>query len=167
LEPFREYLEKRWAEGCHNAARLWRALREQGYTGQSSRVKGFLQAWRSQGPTAAPRKRKLPGMRLVAFWLTKPAEKRKEAEQEWVQAVTKNHPDIATAEALAQAFREMVKNRKAGDLDGWLESAEASGIQELNGFPQASDVITMPSSPGSRNPGVTVRSKTKSTDSNC
>jgi transposase len=106
-------------------------------------------------------------MRLVAFWLTKPAEKRKEAEQEWVQAVTKNHPDIATAEALAQAFREMVKNRKAGDLDGWLESAEASGIQELNGFPQASDVITMPSSPGSRNPGVTVRSKTKSTDSNC
>jgi transposase len=134
LEPFREYLEKRWAEGCHNAARLWRELREQGYTGQSSRVKGFLQAWRSHGPTAAPRKRKLPGMRLVAFWLTKPAEKRKEAEQEWVQAVTKNHPDIATAEALAQAFREMVKNRKAGDLDGWLESAEASGIQELNGF---------------------------------
>ena len=33
LEPFREYLEKRWAEGCHNAARLWRELREQGYTG--------------------------------------------------------------------------------------------------------------------------------------
>jgi hypothetical protein len=61
----------------------------------------------------------------------------------------------------------MVKNRKAGDLDGWLESAEASGFKNSMGSPQASDVITMPSSPGSRNPGVTVRSKAKSTDSNC
>lgn len=134
LEPFREYLEKRWAEGCHNAARLWRELREQGYTGQSSRVKGFLQAWRSQGPKAAPSRRKLPSLRLVAFWLAKRAEKRKEVEQEWVQAVTKSHPHIATAEALAQAFREMMQNRKADDLDRWLESAETAGIQELNGF---------------------------------
>ena len=28
----------------------------------------------------------------------------------------------------------MVKNRKSGDLDAWLESAEASGIPEFNGF---------------------------------
>lgn len=45
-----------------------------------------------------------------------------------------DHPEIATAENLAQRFRDMVKNRKAGDLDLWLESAETSGIPEFHGF---------------------------------
>jgi transposase len=134
LEPHREYLEKRWAEGCHNASRLWRELQQQGYTGQLSRVKEFLRPWRSQGPKSTPRPRKLPGLRLVAFWLSKPAGDRKEKEQQWVQAVTKDHPEIATAENLAQRFRNMVKNRKAADLDDWLESAEVSGIPEFHGF---------------------------------
>jgi len=134
LEPYREYLEKRWAEGCHNASRLWLELRKQGYAGQRSRVKEFLQPWRSQAPKSTPRSRKLPGLRLVAFWLAKPPEKRQPVEQQWVQAISKDHPEIVTAESLAQAFREMVKDRKAGDLDAWLQSAEASGIPELNGF---------------------------------
>jgi transposase len=134
LEPHREYLERRWAEGCHNASRLWRELQQQGYTGQLSRVKEFLQPWRSQRPKSTPRPRKLPGLRLVAFWLSKPAGDRNEKEQQWVQAVTKDHPAIATAENLAQRFRDMVKNRKAGDLDVWLESAEGSGIPEFHGF---------------------------------
>src|SRR5438552_2219218 len=50
LEPYREYLEKRWTEGCHNASRLCRELQEKGYTGQRSRVKEFLQPWRSPEP---------------------------------------------------------------------------------------------------------------------
>ncbi len=134
LESFREYLEKRWAEGCHNAARLWRELQQQGYTGQRSRVKEFLQPWRSPGSKPTPRSRKLPGLRLVAFWLAKPVDQRQAAEQRWVQAITKSHPEIATAEVLTQAFRDMVRDRKASDLDAWLDSAEASGIAEFSGF---------------------------------
>jgi len=134
LEPHREYPQKRWAEGCHSASLLWRELQQQGYTGQLSRVKEFVQPWRSQDPTPIGRSRKLPGLRRIAFWLAKPPEKRQPAEQQWVQTITKDHPEIATAENLAQLFRDMVKNRKAGDLDAWLESAEASGIAELNGF---------------------------------
>ena len=134
LEPYRQYLEKRWAEGCHNASRLCRELREKGYEGQRSRVKEFLQPWRSQTPKSTSSNHKLPGLRLVAFWLAKPPEKRQPMEQQWVQAISKDHPEIVTAETLAQTFREMVKNRKAGDLTNWLESAEASGIPEFNGF---------------------------------
>jgi len=134
LEPHREYLEKRWAEGCHNASRLWRELQQKGYTGQLSRVKEFLQPWRSQGPKPKLHLHKLPGLRLVAFWLCKPAGDRKEKEQQWVQSVTNDHPEITTAENLAQRFRDMVKNRKAGDLDVWLESAETSGVPEFQGF---------------------------------
>jgi transposase len=134
LEPYREYLEKRWAEGCHNASLLCRELQQKGYDGQRSRVKEFLQPWRSQAPKSTSRNRKLPGLRLVAFWLAKPPEQRQPSEQQWVQTISKDHPEIVTAETLAQAFREMVKNRKAGDLDTWLKSAETSGIPEFNGF---------------------------------
>jgi hypothetical protein len=49
-------------------------------------------------------------------------------------SITNDHPEIAKAENLAQRFRDMVKNRKGGDLDVWLESAETSGIPEFSGF---------------------------------
>lgn len=39
LEVHHEFLESRWSEGCHNAARLWRGLRETGWRG-SQRVVG-------------------------------------------------------------------------------------------------------------------------------
>jgi transposase len=109
-------------------------LQAKGYTGQLSRVKEFLQPWRLQEPTPTRKHRKLPGLRLVAFWLTKPAAERQAAEQQWVQAIMKDQPDIATAETLSQSFRDMMKNRKAGELDTSLQSAETSGIPELNGF---------------------------------
>jgi hypothetical protein len=59
----------------------------------------------------------LLGLRLVAFWLAKPAEVRKPAEQQWVEAITKGCPEIATAERLAQGFRDLVQDPKASDLD--------------------------------------------------
>lgn len=132
LEPFREYLEKRWAEGCHNAAQLWRELRQQGYVGQRSRVKEFLQPWRS--PRQSPRSRKLPNLRLVAFWLTKPAVQRNPEEEQWVQAVTDGHPEVAMAERLAQGFRNLVRDRNADGLEAWLNTSQESGIPELKGF---------------------------------
>jgi transposase len=51
LEPYREYLEKRWAEGCHNASRLCRELQQKGYTGERSRVKNLC----SRGELGSPR----------------------------------------------------------------------------------------------------------------
>ena len=123
LEPYREYLEKRWAEGCHNASRLCRELQQRGYTGERSRVKEFVQPWRTQEPKRNRSHRKLPGLRLIAFWLAKPAAKRKPAEQKWV-----------TAERLAQGFCDLVQNHKPGDLDTWLQSAASAGIKEFRGF---------------------------------
>jgi transposase len=63
-----------------------------------------------------------------------PAVERQAAEQQWVQAIMNDQPEIAIAENLAQGFRDIVKNRKARNLDAWLKSAEASGIPEINGF---------------------------------
>ncbi len=42
LDQHRSYLEQRWREGCHNAARLWRELRQQGFRGCESIVRKHL-----------------------------------------------------------------------------------------------------------------------------
>jgi hypothetical protein len=39
LDPFRAHLERRWAEGCGNARRLWRELVELGFGGRPSIVR--------------------------------------------------------------------------------------------------------------------------------
>jgi len=39
LDPFRDYLEMRWAAGCRNGTGLWREIRERGFTGQSGIVR--------------------------------------------------------------------------------------------------------------------------------
>jgi predicted transcriptional regulator len=90
LDSFREYLEKRWAEGCHNASQLCRELRQRGYGGQRSRVKEYVQPWRAKSspPVSKPR-RTLPNLRLVAFWLTKAPMQRSPDEQRWVEAVNR------------------------------------------------------------------------------
>src|SRR3954467_5578392 len=41
LDPFRDYLETRWAAGCRNGTGLWREIRERGFTGQS----GIVRQW--------------------------------------------------------------------------------------------------------------------------
>src|SRR5215217_525809 len=41
LSPYREHLERRWAEGCRNAALLWRELVQHGFTGRP----GVVRQW--------------------------------------------------------------------------------------------------------------------------
>jgi transposase len=134
LDPFRDYLQKRWADGCHNASQLCRELRQKGYQGQRSRVKEYLHDWRLETRPPSVRRRKMPNLRLVAFWLSKPPEERKGEEQQWARVVTAAQPEIATAEGLVLRFRELLKNRHTSGLDAWLETTENAGIPELKSF---------------------------------
>src|SRR5690606_5270748 len=42
LDPYRDYLIRRWSEGCQNAAALYREITELGYTGSQTLVKDFV-----------------------------------------------------------------------------------------------------------------------------
>lgn len=135
LDSFREYLEKRWGEGCHNASQLCRELRNRGYNGQRSRVKEYVQPWRAKAsPVQSKPRRTLPNVRLVAFWLAKAPAQRNSNEQQWVQAVTNAHPQVAAAEHLAQQFRQVFKDRDSNALNSWLETSLESEIPELKPF---------------------------------
>jgi len=55
LTQFRPYLERRWGEGCHNGAQLWREIQRQGYRGGRGMVAQLAARWRRQGVQAAPK----------------------------------------------------------------------------------------------------------------
>jgi transposase len=135
LDSFRDYLERRWAEGCHNASQLCRELRQRGYSGQRSRVKEYLQPWRAKSHPATPaHRRKLPNLRLVAFWLAKPADERTGDEQQWVHAIVGSSPQIAAAELLAQQFRRVFKDRDSSAPSTWVTAGASSQIPEIERF---------------------------------
>jgi hypothetical protein len=45
VEPYRAYLQSRWAQGCCVMKTLWQELQKQGFTGSYASVWHFLRTW--------------------------------------------------------------------------------------------------------------------------
>ena len=57
LDKYKTYLTQRWQSGCHNARQLFHEIKSQGFSGQYSIVRTFLQPFRdtpSQRPSLSP-----------------------------------------------------------------------------------------------------------------
>jgi hypothetical protein len=50
VEVHGDYLRRRWDEGCHNGARLWREIRERGFAGRPSTVRDWIRRLRPTTP---------------------------------------------------------------------------------------------------------------------
>jgi transposase len=54
IDPHLAYLHRRLAEGCEDAAMLWREIRAQGFTGKARQVRRWLSEHRTQPARTAP-----------------------------------------------------------------------------------------------------------------
>ena len=152
LTPFAGYLKQRWEEGCHNAAELLREIQAQGYRGKYSILKVYLQPWRAYLPeeqechTTGPKtKRRLlrhyvPSASVVRWWLlghmsTADAERRA-WQQAFVETLCRLFPDVEAARTLSAGFVRLVKERRAAELDAWLEAARHCPAPEMRRFAQ-------------------------------
>jgi transposase len=136
LKSHREFLERRWADGCHNAARLWRELREMGWRG-SQRVVGEWAARQrlamptppTQHPATTPFA--MPSVRRTARLLTADIEKLVSTERRFVEQLVAASPEIAKARDLALRFAAMVRERAADQLEPWLVEAKDSELESF------------------------------------
>lgn len=141
LDPYRAYLQERWATGCHNAARLWRDVRAQGYGG----VYAFLrtldgplrQAKASGGPYRSPTKR--PGGPAVRRrdwqkYLSPPPSSLKEAEQTLVEQVCAQAPEVGTLYKLVQPCGRLIRDQRRAEWDDRIAAAVSRGIEEVSRF---------------------------------
>lgn len=138
-EPYRAYLEQRWAEGCSEAKQLWLELKAQGYQGGYKSVWQFTRYWTLPETLAPPAPLPPPTAAVrtprQAMWLLmRPAEKLSDADSAYREQLVGQCREIACTQGLVSDFQTMLRERKVEQLDDWLSRAKASGVRELRRF---------------------------------
>jgi transposase len=156
LDPHREYLERRWAEGCHNAAQLWRELVQQGFRGNSRAVRAWAGQRRktepnfpakprtAQGPAGRP-----PCSRRLASLLTTEPEKLSAPDQAFVARLLQAAPELAKAAAVARRLNQLFRRESNESLSDVLAAADQtllSGFAESlrNDYEAVSAALVLP-----------------------
>jgi transposase len=145
-DPYVDYLRQRWSEGCFNARVLMCEITAQGYRGSYDAVKRRVAGWRQQqrsattsaadsatgnNSTSEHRRRSAldrPSANRVAWLLFLRPEELKDQEQSLREVVCQRCPALAEAAELAHVFCDMVKQRDAGGLSGWIARASAATV---------------------------------------
>ena len=140
-----EYLSRRWAEGCHNSAQLYREIRSKGYRGSDSSVRHFVARWRAALPDGLKRARTGPNSpapengakkivasaRMATWLLLRDAEKLEAEERAFVEHLVEMSPEIAEAQILAREFNRILKQRDREAFPSWMERMSQSRIREM------------------------------------
>jgi len=134
LDPYRDYILARWAEGCRNAAQLYREIVERGYPGSRTIVKDFVATLRRGTPAERIVRRVRLGPRRLRRWFTCPPEKLDENERRFLDMVLEASPSAREAYSLLQEFRRILTERRADALRAWLDQAARSSLAPLRGF---------------------------------
>ena len=141
VQPFAEYLQKRWREGCHQAGQLYREIQERGYQGRPRVLQAYLAVWRKLLPEEIRRRLAVPEQpppapRTVSWWLLWEREELKESERAFMAEITSRQPVLKTLQELTQEFRRLLQARDEPQLNRWFAAVEASDISELQNFAQ-------------------------------
>ncbi|HEX3643841.1 MAG TPA: ISL3 family transposase, partial [Ktedonobacteraceae bacterium] len=140
VEPYRAYLQERWAQGCTMVKTLWQELKALGFTGSYKSVclftRTFLVPGASPTTSSSPKR---AGQQPRTPWQTKwlllhELEELSAPDASYREAVCRLSPELAQAACLARRFGHMVRKRRTDHLDDWLEEARASPLQELHRF---------------------------------
>jgi transposase len=139
LQPFVPYLQDRWQDVCHNVSQLHRELEAQGCTTSRSLLREALRAWLTPDERRArgrhPRRQRSRTRRMNTRWLClRPPEQLDEEERAALQRVLDEDPPLATAHALMQRFRQVIRDRDLVGFERWLADAAASELPAFVGF---------------------------------
>jgi transposase len=131
LAPHAAFLDRRWAEGCHNAAQLWRELVALGFGGRPSTVRQWAKQRRpaephpAKGPASVWR---LPSRGCVACLLMADAAMLGEAERAFVTRLLDAEPDLAEALAVAKRLHRVLRRDASEGLADVLAAAEGTSL---------------------------------------
>ncbi len=148
IAPYEPYLRERWQAGCQNARQLWREVQAQGFDGGKESVRRLVMTWRTVpahpgpprrhvpvAPQAVPPPPTRPRSPRQARWLLLRADDRLPPEmQAYRAALLAAEPAIVEAQVLTAEFCRLVRERDAAAFTAWLQSAQRSGLPEMQEF---------------------------------
>ena len=160
LDRHLPHLQARVAEGCEDAAVLWRELQGQGFTGTARQVRRWMSEQRRRPARTAPHRWRgrapanpgsadgsppapLPAARPLAWLLVQPPATLPAADAAAVGRVEQDKDALVVAK-LARRFTALVRGCNAGsqtdavgagaELDAWLVEAGGCGVPTLETF---------------------------------
>ena len=144
LDPWVLYILKRWEEGCRNGKKLYREIREQGYSHSESNVGRLVaELRRSDGltPDSSGRRRaasdtaaRAPGTRHVVSLFLRRAERLTEEQAAYLERLRISDEVVGAAYELSQRFVEMIRELDGERLEEWLAQAESCEAPALRRF---------------------------------
>ena len=143
VNKFGDYLQKRWAEGCHNATKLWHEIQAQGYVGARGMVATFVSTFRTPGtkyhrqnsrPSASQPKEKPLSPRQVAMLMARKPEKLDDHQQQLISRLEKACPTLELLRPLVRSFSEVLLGKDAAALQPWIDRANASSLPAIRNF---------------------------------
>ena len=126
IDEYRAYLDQRWNEGCHNAAQLWREMRDRGFRGTGSGVRHWIM--QHYGRKNRSRREPLPpkppriSPRQVVWHIMKPSE----SSEGYLKELFNLSPEINACAEVAREFFRMVRTRDLSAWPKWRDSASQS-----------------------------------------
>jgi transposase len=124
VNEFAEYLQKRWNDGCHNASRLYREIREKGYEGKRGMVAGLVAGWRKRGKVGRPKAPERISPKHAAILVTRPADQMKDEQQRLFDRIATQCPEVVDLRHMALAFRAGLTDGESAKLRQWIEGAK-------------------------------------------
>src|SRR5712692_1963304 len=139
LDPYLPYLQKRWEQGCHTMACLYRELVEKGYQGSYASVRDNLVRrlqfdGRKTPANPSSKVSTLATPRQAAFLFLHRPEKLHIEEQETLVKLRQIDPEVDRAYDLVQQFVQMLRTRAGERLDAWLAQVQSSRLPEFQSF---------------------------------
>ncbi|MFE4756028.1 transposase [Streptomyces mirabilis] len=131
LDPFKPYLERRFAEGCTSVTRLHSELVAEHAPVTYGMVRAHIATLRGDPSAAPPRP---PTVRQVTGWLTRHPTTLAEEDRAGLKDVLARCPELETAAEHVRDFGEILTSRLGAVLPAWIDAVDASQLPGLTGF---------------------------------
>ncbi|WP_328793122.1 MULTISPECIES: ISL3 family transposase [unclassified Streptomyces] len=131
LDPYKPYLERRFAEGCTSVTRLHGELIAANAPVTYQMVRAHIATLRRTLADAAPRP---PSVRQVTGWLTRHPTALTEDDRAGLKSILARCPELDTASRHVREFGEILTGRLGATLPTWIDAVDASQLPGLTGF---------------------------------
>ncbi|MFJ9543858.1 ISL3 family transposase [Streptomyces sp. NPDC101225] len=134
LAPYQGYLHRRWAEGEHNIAALFREVAERGFSGSEATVRLYAASHREALDAGLPP----PGPDRSAFevsrlLMTRP-QRLDEDQRTFVKQLVARCPELDTLYDRIQSFAAVFAKKRTSLLDRWITQVKKNGISQLASY---------------------------------
>ncbi|MFI6468570.1 ISL3 family transposase [Streptomyces sp. NPDC050538] len=131
LDPYKPYLERRFAEGCTSVTHLHRELIADNAPVTYQMVRSHIATLRGTPAGASLRP---PTARQVIGWLTRHPTALSEEDRAGLKDVLARCPELDIAAGHVRDFGEILTDRLGSTLPAWIDAVDASQLPGLTGF---------------------------------